>query len=101
MNLFSRLYNEKAYVLSRAFVKRALEVPLGGLEAEIKWLYYKNNRLEKVVRDARGLIGKSTATPHTLGEDHDQAVPRLTAGGIITLERTLRRLQTLLDSGGA
>jgi ubiquitin-conjugating enzyme E2 O len=95
------LYNEKAYVLSRGFVKRALEVPLGGLEAEIQWLYYQNHRLEKVVQDARALIENSTAIPNTVGADHDLAVPRLTAGGIIALERTLKKLQALLDSGRA
>ncbi|KAH9039937.1 hypothetical protein EDB84DRAFT_1477060 [Lactarius hengduanensis] len=70
----SRLYNEKAYVLSRGFVRRALEVPLGSLESEIGWLYRKQGRLAKVLCDARAL----------------PAVPRLTAGGIITLERTLQ-----------
>ncbi|KAF9462093.1 hypothetical protein BDZ94DRAFT_1194975 [Collybia nuda] len=94
----SRLYNEKAYVLSRGFVKRALEVPLGGLEAEVRWIYHQNHRLQKVVRDARELIRKSTTNSIIPGEEHDRAVPRLTAGGIITLERTLGRLQTLLNS---
>ncbi|GLB35998.1 putative ubiquitin-conjugating enzyme family protein [Lyophyllum shimeji] len=93
----SRLYNEKAYVLSRAFVRRALEIPLGGLEFELKWLYYQNHRLEKVIRDARLLIEKSKAGVPLSETDRDLAVPRLTAGGIITLERTLKKLQTLLD----
>ncbi|KAG6911555.1 hypothetical protein DXG01_011857 [Tephrocybe rancida] len=96
--MLSRLYNEKAYVLSRAFVRRALEVPLGGLDSEIKWLYYQNHRLEKVLRDARALIQKSKATPQLDTTDSDLAVPRLTAGGIITLERTLNKLQALLDN---
>ncbi|KAG5647587.1 hypothetical protein DXG03_008940 [Asterophora parasitica] len=96
----SRLYNEKAYVLSRAFVRRALEIPLGGLEDEVKWLYYQNRRLEKVLRDARALVEKSlpsSSSDENLN-DRDLAVPRLTAGGIITLERTLNRLQILHDS---
>ncbi|KAG6896412.1 hypothetical protein C0992_008414 [Termitomyces sp. T32_za158] len=92
----SRLYNEKAYVLSRAFVRRALEVPPGSLESEIKWLYYDNNRLRKVLRDARALIKKGT-TAHSNDSDQDLAVPRLTAGGILTLERTLNKLQFLLN----
>ncbi|KAG6878620.1 hypothetical protein C0993_001143 [Termitomyces sp. T159_Od127] len=91
----SRLYNEKAYVLSRAFVRRALEVPPGSLESEIKWLYYDNHRLNKVLRDARALIAKST-TSHSDDADQELAVPRLTAGGILTLERTLSKLQFLL-----
>ncbi|KAF7320120.1 Isocitrate lyase [Mycena kentingensis (nom. inval.)] len=87
----SRLYNEKAYVLSRGFVRRALEVPPGSLESEIEWLYYRQGRLEKVINDAQALIEKSK---NEQGEEGDKelAVPRLTAGGIITLERTLVKL---------
>ncbi|KAF9244552.1 hypothetical protein BU15DRAFT_85946 [Melanogaster broomeanus] len=92
----SRLYNEKAYVLSRGFVRRALEVPLGGLQSEINRLYYTKGKLAKVLKDSRQLIEKSKLEPD--GEvDPDIAVPRLTTGGIITLERTMVKLQALLD----
>ncbi|PSS37603.1 hypothetical protein PHLCEN_2v530 [Hermanssonia centrifuga] len=108
----SRLYSEKAYVLSRGFVRRALEIPLGGLEPEIDWMYYRNGKLQKVVQDARALVDKSrTTTPNAAdtgngdaegsdsdSSDRDLAVPRLTGGGIITLERTLAKLQVLLDT---
>ncbi|KAF5385291.1 hypothetical protein D9615_001389 [Tricholomella constricta] len=97
----SRLYNEKAYVLSRAFVRRALEIPLGGLDSVIKCLYYQDHRLDKVLRDARALIEKSRITPQIDEFDQELAVPRLTVGGIITLERTLNKLQLLLDSSHA
>jgi len=118
----SRLYNEKAYVLSRGFVRRALEIPLGSLESEISWLYRSHGRLAKVLCDARALVEKSrgessshqepsSATAAAAaaaavivagaqpggGGDRDQepAVPRLTTGGIITLERTLAKLEAL------
>ncbi|KAN0135671.1 ubiquitin-conjugating enzyme3 like-protein [Lactarius tabidus] len=101
----SRLYNEKAYVLSRGFVRRALEVPLGSLEGEIGWLYRKQGRLAKVLCEARALVEKSRTEPSAqssnaaaaAGGDRDSepAVPRLTAGGIITLERTLVKLEAL------
>ncbi|KAF8222140.1 hypothetical protein L208DRAFT_1426440 [Tricholoma matsutake] len=94
----SRLYNEKAYVLSRGFVRRALEMPLGGLESEIKWLYYEHRHLEKVLRDAKMLIEKSKATTNVTEADEELAVPRLTAGGILTLERILGKLQLLSNS---
>jgi len=97
----SRLYNEKAYVLSRAFVLRAVEIPLGGLESETKWLYFQNRKLAKVLQDARTLIATSKALPDSIEVDQDLAVPRLTAGGIITLERTLGKLQTLAESADA
>ncbi|KAH8982612.1 hypothetical protein EDB92DRAFT_1893847 [Lactarius akahatsu] len=100
----SRLYNEKAYVLSRGFVRRALEVPLGSLESEIGWLYRKQGRLAKVLCDARALVEKSrragpsassNADADEGGRDSEPAVPRLTTGGIITLERTLVKLEAL------
>ncbi|KDQ63442.1 hypothetical protein JAAARDRAFT_169262 [Jaapia argillacea MUCL 33604] len=94
----SRLYSEKAFVLSRGFVRRALEIPLGSLESEIHWLYYKSDRLAKVLQDSRALIAKSKAMPEDALVDGELAVPRLTAGGIIMLERTLHKLQALLDA---
>lgn len=93
----SRLYSEKAYVLSRGFVRRALEIPLGGLEAEINWLYNTQGRLSKVLDDSRALIQKSQSGPENAEADENLAVPRLTAGGIIMLERTLSKLQALLE----
>ena len=95
----SRLYNEKAYVLSRGFVRRALELQPGGLESEVVWLYHQNHRLEKVLWDAKMLIEKSKTIPGITEVDQDLAVPRLTVGGIITLERILSRLQVILDAG--
>ncbi|KAK7694785.1 hypothetical protein QCA50_001973 [Cerrena zonata] len=94
----SRLYNEKAYVLSRNFVRRALEIPLGGLETEVDWFYYKNGKLRKVLKDAKTLIVKSRASTVESEADSDRAIPRLTGGGIIALERTLIKLQSLLDN---
>ncbi|KAI0068302.1 hypothetical protein BV25DRAFT_1911299 [Artomyces pyxidatus] len=91
----SRLYSEKAYVLSRGFVRRALEIPLGSLESEISWLYYKDGRLAKVLHDAHALVAKSRDPPADSDADSERAVPRLTAGGIITLERTLAKLEGL------
>ncbi|KAJ6509383.1 hypothetical protein C8R47DRAFT_1098497 [Mycena vitilis] len=94
----SRLYNEKAYVLARGFVRRALELPPGGLEAEMEWLYHRSGRLDKVINDAQKLIEKSQGTAGEVfdsAEDHELAVPRLSAGGIITLDRTLGKLIAL------
>lgn len=93
----SRLYNEKAYVLSRGFIRRALELSPGGLEKEIEWLYHTNGLLEKVLQDSRRLIDISKKHPEVPPVDRDLAVPRLTEGGILTLERTLTKLQKLLD----
>lgn len=84
-------------MLSRGFIRRALEIPPGGLESEIEWLYHTNGVLDKVLQDSRRLIDVSKKHPEVSAEDRDLAVPRLTEGGILTLERTLTKLQTLLD----
>lgn len=84
--------------MSRGFVRRALELPPGSLESEIEWMYHKNGKLRKVLRDARALIEKSKNITEDAPGDEDAAVPRLTGGGIIALERTLTKLQVLLDS---
>jgi ubiquitin-conjugating enzyme E2 O len=96
----SRLYSEKAYVLSRNFVRRALEGPVGGLETELNWLYREKGRLHKVIKDARGLIEKSRAVQgQDISEaDAELAVPRLSEGGIIMLERVLNKLQAIADA---
>ena len=93
----SRLYNEKAYVLSRGFVRRALEIPLGSLEQEMAWLYHSRGKLRKVLEDARALVQKSREEPvdSVTVVSSDRAVPRLTSGAIITLERTLTKLEGL------
>jgi len=87
-------------VLSRGFVRRTLDAPFGGLESEIDWLYYSNHMLEKVLADSRALIDRSRqpSSEETMEDLEQYAIPRLTAGGIIALERTLVRLQSILDS---
>lgn len=82
-------------------MRRALEVPVGSFETEIEWLYHTNGKLTKILRDARALIEKSKKdkdkeTP--AGDDSERAVPRLSGGGIITVERTLTRLQAISDA---
>lgn len=66
---------------------------------ELKHIYFTQGRLAKVIRDAHALIEKSKAPPSENGEaDSERAVPRLSEGGIITLERTLRKLQVIADA---
>jgi len=85
-------------VLSRGFVRRALEIPLGGLESEVTYLYHTRGRLQKVVTDAESLIQKSRDSPDIAQEDQDLAIPRLTGGGIIALERILTKLRHHIQS---
>ena len=144
--LNSRLYNEKAYVLSRGFILRALERPPGSLEDEIRGFYLSSpfpvggdtedamdqdqergegssqgrgvggqRRLEKVLKNSNDLISLSQALQQSqtqplplsqsqppanfagppLVVDEDAAVPSLTAGGILTLQRVLSKLANI------
>lgn len=96
----SRLYSEKAYVLSRGFVRRALEYPPGGLEGEIAWFYYTKGGLAKVLNHSRNLIAQSSVSSNNVADvvDTDISVPRLSTGGVLTVSRTLTKLQELLDA---
>jgi len=85
-------------VLSRGFVRRALEIPLGGLESEITYLYHTQGRLQKIMDDAEHLIQKSKDSPDIGSGDQDLAIPRLTAGGIIALERILIKLRNYIQA---
>lgn len=91
----SRLYSEKAYVLTRGFVRRALETPPGGFESELRWMYFDCGRLNKVITQARSHIISSQAHGE---QDPLAAIPRLTTGGIILLERTLSKLEALQEA---
>lgn len=79
-------------------MRRALELPPGSLETELKWLYFTNGRLKKILDDARALIAKSKSQTEDSEANKELAVPRLTGGGIITLERTLTKLQVIYDA---
>lgn len=92
---FSRLYNEKAYVLSRGFVRRALEISLGSLDNVIRDIYLTQGKLAKVIQNARALIDKSKNSTNDDNDD-ELAVHRLTGGGVITLTRTLDKLEAIL-----
>lgn len=82
-------------------MRRALELPPGSLETELKWLYFTNGRLKKILDSARALIAKSKTQAEDTEADQELAVPRLTGGGIITLERTLAKLQAIHDANSA
>nr|XP_031861429.1 uncharacterized protein CI109_003033 [Kwoniella shandongensis]KAA5528501.1 hypothetical protein CI109_003033 [Kwoniella shandongensis] len=101
----SRLYSEKAYVLSRSFVRTALERPPIGLEAELRHFYLTKGRLQSVIDHARRLIDKGEAVSNGAGEDtieeenaemwNADAMGSLTMGAIISLKRTLNALEGL------
>lgn len=90
-------------MLSRGFVRRALEYPPGGLESELRWFYFKKGKLQKVIGDAKQLTKESEELEltvpgglHPEGGDQDQrAVARLSAGARLLLARTVAKLEEI------
>ncbi|KIR72050.1 ubiquitin-conjugating enzyme E2 O [Cryptococcus deuterogattii CA1014] len=89
---WNRLYSEKAYVLSRTFVRTALERPITGLESEIRYFYLTKGRLRFVIDHAQRLIEKGEVGQNIEQEEENaemwnaDAMGRLTMGAIITLK---------------
>lgn len=81
--------------MARAFIKHALENPPLGLSSEIESIYILGGRLSKSIRDAENLIAASREDAGVYPLDGNAAVPRLTLGGILPLERTLVYLKGL------
>ena len=64
----------------------------------MNWFYFTSGKLKKVLDEARALIEKSKQSEELETEaDRERAVPRLSGGGVIALQRTLGKLQVLLD----
>ncbi|KIR99879.1 ubiquitin-conjugating enzyme E2 O [Cryptococcus deuterogattii 2001/935-1] len=89
---WNRLYSEKAYVLSRTYVRTALERPITGLESEIRYFYLTKGRLRFVIDHAQRLIEKGEVGQNIEQEEENaemwnaDAMGRLTMGAIITLK---------------
>jgi len=59
----------------------------------MEYLYFKQSRLQKIIDDANTLINQSRNSQGASDQAWERyAVPRLTAGGIIMLERILKKL---------
>lgn len=114
--LNSRLYSEKSFVLSRGFIRRALEKGLIGLEDEIRFFYLGSDgyegRLKRVLERSEELIQQSerlrVKAKEKVGVEAegmevdqvkmiDQPIERLSSGGTIVLRRTLTALGKVLE----
>jgi len=87
--ILRRLYSEKAYVLSRGFVKQALTSPPEGLQDEIRHYYYTTGHLKDVVDHAKALMEKEADVPNgsegSARWDSD-VIGSLTAGAKLSLK---------------
>ena len=104
----SALYNEKVYVMSKGFIKKALTSPLQGVDDIIQWLYSSHEEgpklLRRIVEDSRSLISDAqvgSASSHSQGRDNQAVRPLVTfsAGALILLRRNLEWLEDYLLCG--
>jgi len=91
-----RLYSERAYFLSRGFVKWALENRVEGLEREVQYLYLDADgpKLAKsVIEDGKRVIAQSEISSDDDGEWQRGRVTRLSRGGLQILKRTISAIE--------
>jgi ubiquitin-conjugating enzyme E2 O len=94
-----RLYSERAYFLSRGFVKWALENAVEGFEREIQYLYLDEDgpQLAKsVIENGRQVIAHSEVSGDDDGEWERGRVTRVSRGGLEVLKRTIVSLERLV-----
>ncbi|WVF65350.1 hypothetical protein IAT40_000076 [Kwoniella sp. CBS 6097] len=101
----SRLYSEKAYVLSRSFVRTALDRPPTGLATELRNYYLSRGKLRSVISHASKLIEKGQSDVESWTKEGEEmwnadAVGSLTMGAIITLKRTITALEKIAEKEG-
>ncbi|KAK6512710.1 hypothetical protein TWF506_008881 [Arthrobotrys conoides] len=106
----ANLYSERAYILSRGFVKRVLEKPVPGLEDILAWLYdpkffggmtllgeivLKGKDIVADCESARAAQG-SAAEVSALTSTEIDGIPKLTEGAVVLLKKTLTSLDEIL-----
>ncbi|KAK6507394.1 hypothetical protein TWF481_005827 [Arthrobotrys musiformis] len=106
----ANLYSERAYILSRGFVKRVLEKPVPGLEDILAWLYDPKfdggmTLLGEIVRKGKDIIAGcegarsqsgSAAEVSALTSTEIDGIPKLTEGAVVLLKKTLASLDDTL-----
>ncbi|KAK6525566.1 hypothetical protein TWF281_010626 [Arthrobotrys megalospora] len=107
----ANLYSERAYILSRGFVKRVLEKPVPGLEDILAWLYdpkfnggmtllgeivQKGKEIVASCEGARSNQSSSAAEVSALTSTEIDGIPKLTEGAIVLLKKTLASLDDTL-----
>ncbi|EGX46401.1 hypothetical protein AOL_s00109g159 [Orbilia oligospora ATCC 24927] len=107
----ANLYSERAYILSRGFVKRVLEKPVLGLEDILTWLYDPKSDggmtlLGEIVRKGKDIVAgcESARSAHpgsaaeisALTSTEIDGIPKLTEGAVVLLKKTLTSLDEIL-----
>ena len=101
----SSLYSEKAYVMSKGFIKTALTTPPHGLADVVQWLYLTSQPgpqlLRRVVNDSKKLLADNTTTsvngsaPDEM-EERSSNRAKLSTGASILLRRNVEWLEDFM-----
>ena len=96
----SAMYTERAYILARGFVERALTTNPGGITDIIQWLYRESpaggrspELLKKVIEGAKARISSVEECKDWVGEG--MLTKKLSLGATMMLKRTLESLEVI------
>ena len=99
-NVNSNLYSERARVMAKAFIARAITHQVGGLEDVIKWLYLAGDGpqlLQQSIKESRALLEDGEGE----GNAERGSVPRLSSGAKILLRRHLQAMEQCFNKASA
>ena len=104
----SRMYSEKAFVMAKGFIKRALSSPPAGMADVVHWLYLARpgpRLLDRVLRECQFVIQPSLNTlqredgsrlaDHTCPDSNDSwigSMQKLSSGALVPLRRHFQGL---------
>lgn len=108
----STQYTEKAFVMTRTFIKRALEQPVPDFEDVLTWHYlpgpmvnggpHRPELLKKTITEARTMIDHYNSTygagPGHIASPASSFVARLSLGAIVMLRKHISALEEILSA---
>ncbi|KAF3918678.1 hypothetical protein AA313_de0206409 [Arthrobotrys entomopaga] len=106
----ANLYSERAYILSRGFVRRVLETQVHGLEDVLTYLYDPRfnhgmqllgeivDKGKRIIQGSEGggYLSSSDSGPN-LASTVTDGIPKLTEGALVLLKKTIASLESKLS----
>lgn len=96
----SSLYSERARVMAKAFIVRAIMHQVGGHDDVVKWLYLSEQGpqlLHQCIKESQALLHDG----ERLDNEESNSVARLSSGAKITLRRHLEAMKQCLEMAKA
>ena len=96
----SNLYSERARVMAKAFIVRAIMHQVGGHDDVVKWLYLSEQGpqlLHQCIKESQALLHNG----ETLDNEGSSSVTRLSSGAKIMLRRHIEAMEQCLEMAKA